>query len=92
MLRDNLLEKWLSSNRQKLESLGYYVSELNNENGSCCSVNIDTDKLVGTICYWPPVKFEFQFNQITDGAVSILEEKEFNSIGPLNIFFNTLSI
>jgi hypothetical protein len=92
MLRDNLLEKWLVSNRQKLESLGYYVSELNDENGSCYSVNIDSDKLVGTICYWSPARFEFQFNQISDGSVIILEEKEFNSIGSLNIFFNTLPI
>lgn len=86
----NMLAEWIATERQKLESSGFSVSLNETEMGSCISANLDSDRVVGTICHWEPNRFEFQFNDCDTEEVAFLETVEFDNIPGLSAFFFSL--
>lgn len=79
----SLLNKWLSQSKIELETQGFTVT-LSEQEGGCTSVNIDSDKVIGTICFWEPNQFEFQFNSSETGDVLALESVELSNIASVS--------
>ncbi len=74
----NLLLDWLDSARTQIESAGI-VCRIHDggSEAACTAVDLDGDRFVGTISYWAPETFEFQFNDTATGEVAVLQTKNF---------------
>ncbi|AEG01801.1 immunity protein TriTu family protein [Methylomonas methanica] len=78
-----LLNEWASQSRTELEAQGFTVT-MPEQEGRCTSVNIDSDKVIGTICFWEPNQFEFQFNSPKTGDVLALVSVELSNVASVS--------
>ncbi len=85
-----MLSDWVELSKSELEKKGFTVTT--SEDNSCISVNLDGDKFVGTICFWKPNQFEFQFNNCDTGDVAVLDSVELGSINDISEYFQGLLI
>lgn len=76
---NNALKDWLNDVSHELDNLGIRVSIANGYQPGSYSVNLDGYNFVGTLCFWPNDKFEFQFNNCNTGNVILLETLYFDS-------------
>jgi hypothetical protein len=83
-----MLNDWVEQSKSELEKKGFTVTM--SEDTSCTSVDLDGDKFVGTICFWKPNQFEFQFNDCETGDVAILDTIELGSISDISEYFQGL--
>ena len=91
MAADNLLSEALTLLRTQLGGAGFAcrVQDTDRSN-ACTAVDLDGPRFVGTICFWPPDRFEFQFNASDSGEVAILETKRFSNKERLAAFVEEL--
>ena len=87
-----MIKEWIEKSRNELENKGLEISTFSDDDASCISVNIDSDRLVGTVCFWEPYTFEFQFNDCESGDVVFLESIELTSVNEITQYFHELSI
>lgn len=73
----NMLKDVLEAKSELLKHCGIKVSFANAPQQGSYSANLDSNKYVGTITYWPKGRFEFQFNSCESGEVVVLDTKEF---------------
>lgn len=85
-----MLNDWVAQSKSELEKKGFTVTM--SEETSCTSVDLDGDKFVGTICFWKPNQFEFQFNDCDSGDVAVLDSVELGSINEISEHFQGLLI
>ena len=83
----NLLINWFKISENDLKDKGFETSVNNESNDLSTSINIDSNMFVGTICFWKPNKFEFQFNDCETGDVILLESLELNNIEAIENHF-----
>ncbi|MEJ2046411.1 MAG: hypothetical protein P8X74_23730 [Reinekea sp.] len=84
-----MLNDWVELSKSELEKKGFTVTM--SVDTSCTSVDLDCDKVVGTICFWEPNQFEFQFNYC-DSSDVVVESVELGSINEISEYFRQLLI
>ena len=87
---NDILPKWLERVHPALTARGMVLTVAKGQQAGNCSVNIDSDHFVGTICYWPENQFEFQFNDCKSGEAIILESDMLYTVDELDIYFADL--
>ena len=87
---NDLLSQWITQNRSTLEARGFVITLKKQHVGGCYGVDLGSSTVVGSIAYWPPELFEFQFNSCATGDVVVLETCSLASIQDLNSFFDAL--
>lgn len=87
---NNALKDWLYSVSNEFNRLGISVNISDGYLPESYSVNLDSIKFVGTICFWPSDKFEFQFNSCDTGDVILLDTLFFNIPAELESYLNEL--
>lgn len=80
-----MLKDWVELSKSELKKTGFIVTMT--EDDRCTSVDLDGDEFVGTICFWKPNRFEFQFNFCETGEVAVLDTVELGSIGDISKHF-----
>jgi len=83
-----MLNDWVEISKSELEKKGFRVTM--SVDDSCTSVDLDGDKFVGTICFWKPNQFEFQFNNCDSGDVAVLDSIQLGSINEISEYFQGL--
>lgn len=86
----NILESWYERTATILRHHGMVVTFKRGERNENCSVDVDGDKFVGTICYWPEASMEFQFNDCNSGDVLVLESKNITDASDLDAYLKDL--
>jgi hypothetical protein len=87
---NNALKDWLNDASNEFDTLGIISSISNGYQPDSYSVNLDSSKFVGTICFWPDNKFEFQFNDCNTGDIILLETIYFDFPLQLRIYLDKL--
>lgn len=86
-----LLSQAIKELEDELISAGYSINyEEPESTNSAYSVSLDSERFVGTVCYWPESLFEFQFNDCASGEVAVLETHEFQSSDSLKNYIKEL--
>lgn len=86
----NRLNRSMQSLESRLSANSTAVTYSESLHGGSTGVNLDSEKFVGTITYWPESLFEFQFNRCDTGEVEVLETHEFDSDESLTAYLETL--
>ncbi|MCD4751013.1 MAG: hypothetical protein K8R59_16700 [Thermoanaerobaculales bacterium] len=87
----NLLLEWLEMAKAELEDSGYVCRVQDpSRSKTCTAVDLDGRRFIGTVSYWPPDKFEFQFNSCDSGEVVVLEIKHFSTRASVASFVREL--
>ncbi len=86
----NLLQEWYDNTRLHLEQKGYALTIAAGPAANSMSLDIDGDTFVGTICYWSPDVFEFQFNACDSGEVIVLETVRLGSLEKVMPYCKTM--
>lgn len=86
----NRLNRSVQSLESRLSANGTAVTYSEASHGSSSGVNLDSEKFVGAITYWPESLFEFQFNRCDTGEVEVLESHEFSSDESLMAYLEEL--
>jgi hypothetical protein len=85
------LNDWLNQVGPGLEATGFTLQYVNHGQGQS-SLQIDNADVVGTITYWPPDLFEFQFNRTGDGQVIAIETVRLGGVGDITKRLELLGI
>ena len=84
----NMLKDWLKTSRTNLEDRGFTVNIA--QGYLSTSVDIDSNRFVGGICFWKPNKFEFQFHDCDSEEVVFLETVELDSLHSITEYLEAL--
>lgn len=87
---NDLLPRWVERIRSSLTAKGMVLKFVEGVRAGNCSVDIDSSKFVGTVCYWPEYLFEFLFIDCETGKEILLETRSFQTIDELDAYFNEL--
>jgi hypothetical protein len=92
MIVRNLLADWISNTKSKsiLEKQGMTAHFNDSGLPKNASLDLDGDQFVGTISYWQPNVFEFQFNSARTGDVVVLETLKLNTVDEISAYVNKL--
>ena len=86
----NRLNRAVQPLESRLSADGITVTYKDAGHGTASGVDLDSEKFVGTIMYWPESLFEFQFNRCDNGEVEVLETQEFGSDERLTAYLEEL--
>jgi len=87
---DNRLVRSIRSIEDRLITSGVVVTYSETDSQESDSVNLDSERFVGTVTHWPESRFEFQFNRCDNGEVEVLESHEFDSDETLTVYLENL--
>lgn len=86
----NSLKNFLSLQGELISSLGISLKFTDEYMDGSYSVQLDSTKYIGGVCYWPENVFEFQFLSLPSGDEVLLETKEFEEESELASYFTAL--
>ena len=86
----NLLKEWYDNTHLYLEQKGYALTIAAGPSAHSMSLDINGATFVGTICYWSPDVFEFQFNACVSGEVIVLETVRLGSLEEVMDYCKTM--
>ena len=86
----NLLQEWYDTRHRDLEKKGYALRIAAGPAANSMSLDIDGDTFVGTIAYWSPDVFEFQFNACDSGEVIVFETVRLGSLEKVMDYCKTM--
>lgn len=89
MAEHNPLLQWFARAEQKLRERGY-APRVREKGFASSGIDLDSARFVGTIAYWPPDVFEFQFNSCATGEVVVLVTEKFAEEAALEAFIDKL--
>jgi len=87
---NDALKDWLNDVFNELRNLDISVTISDGYKPKSYNVNMDSNKFVGTICFWPDDIFEFQFNDCKTGDIILLDTVSFNSPSQLRDYLDKL--
>lgn len=87
---NDALKYWSKAVSNDLDARGINVTIVNGHQPESYSINLDSDRFVGTICFWPGNNFEIQFNDCHSGEVILLETASFDVPEELQEYLNQL--
>jgi len=80
---EQIIKDWALSFRDRFKKEVFYVNYSHGHQDGSFWYNLDCEKLVGSICYWPPGTLEIQFNHYETGTVVMQETIELDGSNAL---------
>ena len=82
------LKTWVDKTRQKIESEGFNIAFVDGHQSNSYGVNLDSERFVGGIFYWPESTYELQFLDFNSGDLLLLETKNISDVKLLEEYLN----